>query len=217
MQETTGFIDFSVDGEVHKTWYRVVGDLHAGPRPLVILHGGPGTPNPYLEPHVELYTTHGIPLVFYDQIGSGKSSRLPDKPKSFWTVEHFMDELDNVLRTLGITGAFDLYGHSWGGMLAADYVATRQPKNLARLVIAGSTASMELWAASTNKLLGRYPAEFREMLRKHEREGTTDDQEYQDGMQTFYQKQICTLKPWPQPLVEAFDTMAEDMTVYQTM
>ena len=31
---------FTVDGETHKTWYKVYGDLASGSVPLVVLHGG---------------------------------------------------------------------------------------------------------------------------------------------------------------------------------
>jgi len=56
-----------------------------------------------------------IPIVFYDQLGNGESSHCPGVPKEFWTPELFMDELDNLLQSLGIYDDFDLIGHSWGG------------------------------------------------------------------------------------------------------
>ena len=56
-----------------------------------------------------------IPVVFYDQIGNGASSHCPGVPPDFWTPELFMDELDNLLKSLGIYDDFDLLGQSWGG------------------------------------------------------------------------------------------------------
>jgi len=56
-----------------------------------------------------------IPIVFYDQLGGGRSTHRPDAPKDFWTPELFMDELDNLLKHLHIQDDFDLLGHSWGG------------------------------------------------------------------------------------------------------
>lgn len=58
---------------------------------------------------------HSIPIVFYDQIGNGESTHIKDKPADFWNPELFMDELDNLLKHLGIYENFDLLGHSWGG------------------------------------------------------------------------------------------------------
>ncbi|KAH0831333.1 hypothetical protein J3R83DRAFT_13984 [Lanmaoa asiatica] len=95
MIETTSTVDFKVGDETYQTWYKVVGDLTSGVTPLVLLHGGPGMSHHYMISHTEIYTTHGIPIIFYDQIGIGSSTHLPHKPKEFWTVELFMNELDN--------------------------------------------------------------------------------------------------------------------------
>ncbi|KAI0259593.1 proline-specific peptidase [Gloeopeniophorella convolvens] len=215
--ETSGFIDFTYAGETHKTWYKAVGDLASGVTPVVILHGGPGIPHFYLLPNLELTRTNNIPTIIYDQIGVGQSSHLKDKPKEFWTVELFMDELDNLLSKLGIADNFGLIGHSWGGMFGSDYVATRQPRGLRRLVLVGAPASMTLWEASMAKLLSRFPEDFQAMMKKHDEERTTDAKEYQDGMQVFYQKHICNVNPWPADLLKSFAGMAEDPTVYTAM
>ncbi|KZT03135.1 uncharacterized protein LAESUDRAFT_762128 [Laetiporus sulphureus 93-53] len=58
------------------------------------------------------------------------------------------------------------------------------------LIIGNASASMELWMKGTNALLERLPEDLRETLRRHEREGTTDSKECQDGMQVFYQKHV---------------------------
>jgi len=54
------------------------------------------------------------PVVLYDQIGNGNSSHIQDEPESFWNIDLFMNELDNLLQHLHIS-TFDLLGHSWGG------------------------------------------------------------------------------------------------------
>ena len=56
-----------------ETWYRIVGDgEEPGKLPLLTLHGGPGALHDYLEPLGELAAT-GRRVIFYDQIGCGKS------------------------------------------------------------------------------------------------------------------------------------------------
>ena len=62
-----------------------------------------------------MLTPSSIPVVFYDQIGNGESSHIKNKPDTFWRAELFMDELDNLLKKLGIYDDFELLGHSWGG------------------------------------------------------------------------------------------------------
>ena len=134
--ERTGKITFTAkNGKTYQTWYKVLGDptraFQTSKVPLVILHGGPAIPNPYMSPHEKLFGKKyldGAPIIFYDQIGGGKSSHPHNEgegvgdPETFYTVELFMDELDNVLNHFGLlqTGRqFDILGHSWGGMLAA--------------------------------------------------------------------------------------------------
>ncbi|KAJ7136100.1 proline-specific peptidase [Mycena epipterygia] len=217
MADQVGHIQFTIGSEVFQTGYKVFGDLKSGARPLVALHGGPGMPHSYILPIAELTASRGIPVVFYDQLGCGVSTHLPNKPKEFWTVELFMTELDNVLTHLGIAGDFDLYGQSWGGMFAANYVISRNPKGLRRLIISDSPACLKLWTVANNVLLSAFPEPFRDMLKRHEAAGTIDSQEYQQGILEFNEKHICTVKPWPDVLVEAFAAVDEDPTVYSTM
>jgi len=217
MKVEEGKAVFIHGGETYHTWYKVVGDLQSGLRPLVTLHGGPGISHHYMLPHGDLVSTHSIPVVFYDQIGIGESSHLPDKPKEFWTPEIFMDELDNLLAHLGISDNFDLLGHSWGGMLAGHYAAVRNPSGLKHLVVANAGASMELWQVGTRQLLEGLPEDVRETIKKHERDGTRDAKEFKDAMQVYNFKHICTVKPWPDQLLKSFGAMDEDPTVYGTM
>ncbi|KAI9461090.1 proline-specific peptidase [Boletus coccyginus] len=217
MSGSTGKIGFRVGSETYQTWYKVFGDLKSGVRPVVVLHGGPGISHHYVLPFRELHTRFNIPVIFYDQIGIGESSHPKDVPKEFWTVDLFMDELDNVLEHFGIMANFDLVGHSWGGMLAAHYVSYRHPPGLQRLVLASAAPSMALWVESTRQLLKQLPTDVREAIEKHEREGTTDAKEYQDGMNIFYAKHVCKLTPWPDELNTSFAAMQADPTVYSTM
>jgi L-proline amide hydrolase len=48
---------------------------------------------------------------------------LPEKKgdRSFWTVDLFLKELQNLLEHLEIKGEYDLYGHSAGGVLASEW------------------------------------------------------------------------------------------------
>ncbi|KAJ7660025.1 Alpha/Beta hydrolase protein [Mycena rosella] len=181
------------------------------------LHGDPGIPHQYMLPIADLSASRGIPIVFYNQIGCGVSTHLPSRPAEFWTMELFMAELDNVLAYFGITEDFDLYGHSWGGMLASSYVISRNPQGLRRLILSDAPASMELWAVGTNALLAEFPEAFREMLKKHELAGTTDSEEYQQGIQQFSEKHLYTVKPWPNELVNAFEALDADAIIYSTM
>ena len=216
-QYSTGEIDFVYKGESLKTWYKVFGDLSSPTTPLVVLHGGPGIPHNYVLPHSCLFTERGIPVIFYDQVGCGASTHLKGKPAEFWSVELFVAELDNVLAHFHIRNRFDLLGHSWGGMLAQEFVAKRQPKGLRRLILADSLASMALWEVSVNRLLRGLPQDVQDTIKRHENAGTTDSKEFHEAMHVFYQKHVCKLDPWPQDLKDAFASLEEDPVVYTTM
>ncbi|KAJ8483332.1 hypothetical protein ONZ51_g4803 [Trametes cubensis] len=159
---TTGTAKFDAKGagKPCETWYQVYGNLKSGVTPVVALHGGPGSTHHYILSLIDLWTKYSIPIVFYDQLGNGKSTHLPEKTGdagSFWTEELFLDELDNLLRHLGIQDEYVILGQSWGGMLAARH-ATRQPKGLKRLVISDSPASMPLFVKAANEeLIAKLP------------------------------------------------------------
>nr|GAT43828.1 proline iminopeptidase [Mycena chlorophos] len=220
---TEGEAPFAVStaGKPCKTWYKVVGSLDSGTRPLVAVHGGPGTPHRYLLSLVDLYTKHGIPVVFYDQLGNGNSTHLPEKigDAEFWTEKLFLDELENLLKFLGIESDYDLLGQSWGGMLASRH-ASLQPAGLKRLVLASAPASMALFEQSTTHLRTLLPANVAQTLSEHEAAGTTQSPEYQKAARVFYGRHVCRIKPVesiPLDVLDAFQWIEKDPTVYFTM
>jgi pimeloyl-ACP methyl ester carboxylesterase len=91
-----------------------------GTTPVVFLHGGPGVSTlaqdlPWLE---ELARVR--PVVAYDQIGVGGSSRLADPTD--YSLRRARDDLETVRRRVGFERMI-LVGHSWGSVVAASYVA----------------------------------------------------------------------------------------------
>jgi L-proline amide hydrolase len=208
----SGHLDF---GE-WQTWYRITGDLTTAKKvPVVVLHGGPGATHDYTLRMARL-VEHGWPVIHYDQLGAGLSTHLPDRGPDFWTVDLFLDELDNLLNTLGIKDDYHLIGQSWGGMLGAEH-AIRRPAGLRTLVIADSPASMDLWVSEANRLRLDLPGEVQETLLEHERAGTTDSPAYAEAEKSFYDRHVCRVVPNPPEVARSFDSIAEDPTVYHTM
>jgi len=209
-----GRVPFS-DGE---TWYRITGDLASGVTPLVTAHGGPGATHQYLLSLTGIADPDGParPVIHYDQIGCGNSTHLPDADPSYWNVDLFLAELDNLLDHLDIADSYHLLGQSWGGMLGAEH-AVRRPAGLKRLVISNSPASMPLWLEAAAALRAELPAEVDETLRKHEEAETTDTPEYQAAMKVFYDLHVCRVVPNPPEVAAAFASIEENPTVYHTM
>jgi L-proline amide hydrolase len=201
----------------HRTWYRVVGDLDpdALRAPVVICHGGPGAVHDYVEPIAELHRS-GRACVLYDQLGNGRSDRLPDADPSFWTVELFERELAALVEHLGIDGRYHVIGQSWGGMLALVH-AIERPPGLVSVVAADSPASIDAFVAGANELLDAFPAEVVDPIRAGERSGETSTPEFQAAVMEFYKRHVCRVDPWPDEVVRTFDAMESDPTVYGTM
>ena len=214
---TEGNIPFTVQGETHQTWYKVYGDLITRTkRPLVVLHGGPGLSHDYMLPVSDLAQS-SIPVVFYDQLGSARSTHLPDKPVDFWTIELFIDELVNLLTHLGIENDYDILGHSWGGMLGAEFVVRRQPAGLKHLILANSLTEMHLWNESHAQLRKNCSQEVQDALRENEKAGTIDSPKYREAKLKFYEKYACLVRPIPNELVFSLQQTEEDPTVSKTM
>jgi L-proline amide hydrolase len=206
----TGHVEF----HDWRTWYRITGELGGRP-PVVVLHGGPGATHNYTLRMARL-VEQGWPVIHYDQLGAGQSTHLPDKGADFWTVDLFLDELENLLAELGVQDDYHVIGQSWGGMLGAEH-AIRQPAGLRTLVIADSPASMDLWVSEANRLRDDLPSDVQETLLKHERAGSTDDPEYREAEKVFYDRHVCRIVPNPPEVAQSFDNIDADPTVYHTM
>lgn len=77
-----------------KVWYRIVGSGTA--TPLLLLHGGPGAPSFYLNPLARLADER--PVIFYDQLGCGRSAGPPDS--TLWRTERFVEELAAIRKAV---------------------------------------------------------------------------------------------------------------------
>lgn len=170
-----------------RVWYRIVG---SGTRtPLLVLHGGPGVPSTYLKPLAALADER--PVVFYDQLGSGHSEHPVDS--SLWTMQRFLAELAEVRRVLGLTEVH-LYGHSWGTMLATDYVLSH-PLGVKSLIMAGPTLDFHRYKHDDDSLVATLPDSVRWVLTRHEREGTCETPAYQAAMGVYFTRFFARRQP----------------------
>jgi proline-specific peptidase len=204
-------------GKPSKTWYKVVGDLSSGQTPVVALHGGPGGGHDYLLSLTDLWTQNGIPVVFYDQIGCGHSTHLPEKmgDEGFWTFDLFFRELENLLSHLAVN-KYHLVGQSWGGILAAAYAITR-PKGLKKLVISGGPASIPLYMKGVRTLLDALPDDVRKTLEDCDARGDHESPEFEAAAAVFYSRHVCRLDPYPDEVMATFVNLKKDPTAYLTM
>lgn len=119
--------------------------------PLMIVHGGPGASHDYFLPYL-LPLMRTSRLVFIDERGSGKSSKLED-PKQY-TIANMVEDIEAVRQSLGL-GKISLLGHSFGGALVQAY-AFKYQKNLSHLILGSTFASTK----ELNQALAKMKAEM---------------------------------------------------------
>lgn len=161
-----------------QTWCGTYGDVEVA-APLLVLHGGPGLPHDYLQ-DLSQSAEEGHPVVFYDQLGCGKSDQ-PDDPE-LWSMDLFVDEVDAVRNALSLDSV-NLLGHSWGGSLALEYMLT-EPDGVEKLVLYSPLLDSKLCAEEIERLKNLLPPE-------------ASEQEFQDNF-------FCRVQPTPEPLLQTF-------------
>lgn len=168
-------------------WWRAVGQ---GSRtPLLTLHGGPGAGHDYLAPLEALADQRRV--VLYDQLGCGRSDKPNDR--RLWRIERFCDEIDALRERLGL-GKVILYGHSWGGWLAQEYLARRgRAASVEGLILASTSASTRQFVAGAHRLLRAMPGGVAERLRKLEAAGKMQSDEYNQLVGQFYDAHLINM------------------------
>src|SRR6185369_11112530 len=131
-------------------WWKKVGS--GSKPPLLTLHGGPGAGHNYLLPLAALADDR--PVVFYDQLGCGQADSPQDE--KVYTIQRSVDEVDAVRKALGLDRIV-LFGHSWGAMLAIEYLCQGRGAGVEKLVLAGALASAAQAAAGMQRLIAALP------------------------------------------------------------
>jgi proline iminopeptidase len=146
-------------------------------------------PSHYLNPLAALGDER--PVVFYDQLGAGRSDRVTDT--TLFRIERFVAELDALRSSLGLREVH-LLGHSWGSMLAIDYLLGGAA-GVRSVILASPLASAARWQHDADSLLGFLPDSVRALLARHETAGTTQSPEYQAGMMEYYTRFVFRRQP----------------------
>ncbi|WNS73610.1 proline iminopeptidase-family hydrolase [Bacillus sp. DTU_2020_1000418_1_SI_GHA_SEK_038] len=174
-----------------KVWYQYH-DSNSKKTPVIILHGGPGSSH---------YSLQGLrvladerPVLFYDQLGCGKSDRPNDE--SLWTIDRFVEELGQIRKALSLDD-MHILGHSWGTTLAAAYLLTI-PEGVKSVIFSSPCLSAPLWAEDQERNRSLLPEDIQATLRECEQNGTTDSEEYQEATTEFNKRFVCRLDPFPE-------------------
>ena len=191
-----------------RVWVNVVGTGRGVP--LLLLHGGPGAGHDYLEPLGALGDDRQV--IFYDQLGCGHSDK-PDN-RALWTVERFVAELIAVRSALGLK-KIHLYGHSWGGFLAIEYLL-RRPRGVVSGVLASTAGSTAEFSAGTRRLRATLPRDVQETLNHYEARGEFTAPAYLEAVQVFYDNFLFRGRELPPALLRSMANV-DGNQVYATM
>ena len=189
--------------EGHKVWTKRIGN---NPKiKVLLLHGGPALTHEYMECFESFIPQAGIEFYHYDQLGSYYS----DQPEndSLWTIERFVEELEQVRQKLGLNSEnFFILGNSWGGILAMEY-ALKYQKNLKGMIISNMTADFDKYEAYNAKLRSEMRKSLIDSLEVFEKKNDFHNPKYQDLVfNEYYTRHILRLpaKEWPEPVLRSF-------------
>jgi proline iminopeptidase len=123
-------MDLTVNGA--RLYYETMGP--EGAPVLVLLHGAPGLSD--CRDQVRDYSplADEFRLLFFDIRGCGRSEEQPP-----YTHDQWVADVDELTRQVGID-TFALLGHSYGGIIAQEYVLAH-PERLTKLILLATSPS----------------------------------------------------------------------------
>ena len=173
-----GYIDF----KGHKTYYRTVGECKEGKKPLILLHGGPGSTHNYFEVFDHMADEDGRMLVMYDQIGCGLSF-IEGHPEYF-TEEVWLEELETLRKELGLDEVHIL-GQSWGGMMTLRYALDYNPKGVKSYILSSTLPSAKLWEVEQYKRIEKMDVKYQDAIKKAIETNEYSDPLYLEAVDIF--------------------------------
>jgi proline iminopeptidase len=178
-----------------KVWTKRFGN---NPRiKILLLHGGPAMTHEYMECFESFFPKEGFEFYEYDQLGSYYSDQPKDS--SLWTVERFVEEVEQVRQAIGADSTnFYVLGNSWGGILGMEYTLKYQ-HNMKALIVANMMADIHEYAVYAKDVLAPQmnPAVLAE-IRAIEAKGDFNNPRYMELLiPNFYNKHLCRISPWP--------------------
>merc|ERR1719440_414279 len=117
-------------------------------------------------------------VVFYDQLGCGRSDKPDPELGDVYSVASSLRDLRGMLSALGVGPRYHLYGQSWGGLLAAMFVSSEKSLQPLSLTLSNAPTSAALAVSEAGRLI-------------EEGGGSVED---------FMATHNCRIDPQPQPL-----------------
>ena len=210
--QAAGIQMIEIDGG-YKVWTKRFGNNPD--MKVLLLHGGPAMTHEYMECFESFFPQANIEFYEYDQLGSYYSDQPSDT--SLWTIERFVEEVEQVRTKLGLTpDNFYLLGNSWGGLLAMEY-ALKYQDNLKGLIICNMTADFDKYEAYNAQLRSQLRPTLLDSLKVYEDKEDYFNPDYAAMVvNEYYTRHICRMpvENWPDPVNRALKHVNGDVYVY---
>ena len=179
---------------------------------LLALHGGPGGTHDYILPIADL-ASMDFDVVFYDQFGCGKS----DYPKneSDYSLDYAVEEVEGVRKAFFGEGKINLFGNSWGGMLALAYAIKHQDR-LKTLTSSSGLSSVPETVREMHRLISLMPDKHKKAIEEHEAKGNYDHPDYLAASNYFMRQHLLRMDEVP-PEVNRMLLMTSERGTYFKM
>ncbi|MCH4155617.1 MAG: proline iminopeptidase-family hydrolase [Muribaculaceae bacterium] len=145
MKAIEGYMPF----KGYKTYYRIIGENSNGHKPILLLHGGPGSTHNYFEV-LDRLSEEGRQVISYDQIGCGNS--FVEGHPELWNEKTWLEELINIREYLHLDEVHIL-GQSWGGMLLIEYLIEKKPQGVSSAILASTLPDSKLWGREQHRMI----------------------------------------------------------------
>lgn len=188
----------------YELFYRKFGK---GDEVLITLHGGPGMPHDYLLPLAK-HGSEEISVYFYDQFGVGRSDKPAPGDFDRYTIEHYRKEVEEVRRKIG-EEKVHIYGQSWGGMLALEYVLN-YPEHVKSLTLANSLVDTKEAFKEMRSYIEELSEKDQKKIEEYESKREFDSENYNNIFMKIYKEHVCRLDEYPKAVNYTFDNINLD-------
>ncbi|MBF0300768.1 MAG: proline iminopeptidase-family hydrolase [Oligoflexia bacterium] len=194
------------------TFYELKGSSNNKNRlPVIYLHGGPGGSSKNSAKLFNLNTNRQI--IFYDQIGGGRSSAIG---KKHWRIESFVYELDYLASYLNID-SFHIYSGSWGTTLALEFYLRKNKNRVKSIVFQSPLFCTQDWANDATILIKALPSKTQRIIEVCHEIGATDSAVYRQAMQEYYLKHVLRNEKKLKAFMKSMEGNINGRKIYEYM
>lgn len=113
---------------------------------IMLLHGGPGVPDPMLEVAREL--NKKFQVITFEQRGTGNSVC----PTKAYKLEDYSSDIDAIADYFQVD-RFHLFGHSWGGLYAQVYAQEKPARIKSLFLCSPGSGTNQTWKATEQEVM----------------------------------------------------------------